>query len=83
LAAWVPKVKDVTSRAKETFGYFNNHFRGFAVENSLKMMGMLGVSTPEQDEAGVKAARFLSSGGTPSDEGSMLEYMGGSRVADN
>jgi uncharacterized protein YecE (DUF72 family) len=83
LAAWVPKVKDVASRAKETFGYFNNHFRGFAVENSLKMMGMLGVSTPEQDEAGAKAARFLSSGGAPSDEGSMLEYMGGSGAADN
>lgn len=76
LAAWVPKVKEVASRVKETFGYFNNHFGGFAVENSLKMMGMLGVSTPEQDEAGAKATRMLNSGGDTSGEGSMLEYMG-------
>lgn len=76
LAAWVPKVKEITGNVKETFGYFNNHFRGFAVENSLKMMGMLGVSTSEQDEAGAKATRFLSSGGDLSGEGSMLEYMG-------
>jgi uncharacterized protein YecE (DUF72 family) len=76
LAAWVPKVKEVAGRVKETFGYFNNHFRGFAVENSLKMMGLMGQSTPEQEEAGAKAARFLDTGGRARDEGSMLEYMG-------
>jgi uncharacterized protein YecE (DUF72 family) len=76
LAAWVPKVKEVTERAKETYGYFNNHFRGFAVENSLKMMGMLGVSTPEQDEAGTKASRYLNEGKASKGEGSMLEFIG-------
>ena len=75
LESWAPKVKDVSSRVTKTFGYFNNHFRGFAVENSLKMMGLLGKSTPEQDEAGAKATRFLSSGGKVREEGSMLEYM--------
>jgi uncharacterized protein YecE (DUF72 family) len=81
LATWVPKVKDVTSRVRETYGYFNNHFRGFAVENSLKMMGLLGVSTPGQDEVGEKAKRFLSSGGESKGEGSMLEYMSKAGVA--
>ncbi len=76
LAAWAPKVKDVTSRAKKTYGYFNNHFRGFAVENSLNMIAMLGASTPEQEEAAAKATRFLSSGLASSGEGSMLEFMG-------
>ncbi len=76
LEGWVPKVKEVVARTKETYGYFNNHFRGFAVENSLKMMGLLGVSTPEQDEAGMKAARFLSTGDSSAGEGSMLEFMG-------
>jgi hypothetical protein len=45
------------------------------VENSLKMIGMLGVSTPEQDEAGAKASRFLEGGGRREGEGSMLEYV--------
>lgn len=76
LKKWVPKVKEVSAKVETTYGYFNNHFRGFAVENSLKMMGMLGVSTPEQDEVGSKASRFLESGGRIDGEGSMLEYIG-------
>jgi uncharacterized protein YecE (DUF72 family) len=77
MSSWVPRVKEVASRVKKTYGYFNNHFRGFAVENSLKMMSMLGESRPEQDEAGAKAKRFLEKGGRASEEGSMLEYIGG------
>ncbi len=77
LSGWAPKVKDVASRVKKTYGYFNNHFRGFAVDNSLKMMGMLGIARPEQEEAQAKARRFLDKGGKASDEGSLLEYIGG------
>lgn len=75
LKAWVPKVKEVTSRVGKTYGYFNNHFRGFAVENSLKMMGMLGVSKPEQDEAAEKATRFLDTRRKKTGEVSMLEFV--------
>lgn len=77
LKAWVPKVKEVTSRVKRTYGYFNNHFSGFAVENSLKLMGMLGVSTPQQDEVRAKATRFIETGRKDEGEGSMLEFVGG------
>ena len=45
----------------------------------FRMMGMLGVATPEQDEAGSKASRFLSGGRNSSGEGSMLEFMGEER----
>ncbi len=76
LKRWVPKVKDVASRVEKTYGYFNNHFRGFAVENSLKLVGMLGTSTPEQDEARAKASRFIDTGGRDIGEGSMLEFVG-------
>lgn len=76
LKSWVPKVKEVVSRAKTTYGYFNNHFRGFAVENSLKVMSMVGVSTPEQDEARAKATRYLEKGPDTEGEGSMLEFVG-------
>ena len=75
LDAWVPKVKEVTSRAKQTFGYFNNHFRGFAVENSLRMMEKLGVSTIQQQEARARATDFIETGGRLRGEGSILEYV--------
>ncbi len=75
LDGWVPKVREVTSKVKKTFGYFNNHFRGFAVENSLKMLEKLGASTIQQNEARAKATRFLDSGGKDEGEGSILEFI--------
>jgi uncharacterized protein YecE (DUF72 family) len=75
LASWVPKVTEVASRVKKTYGYFNNHFRGFAVENSLKMMEMLGVSNVQQQEARARATRFIETGGKDEGDGSILEYL--------
>ena len=75
LEAWVPKVEEVRSRVKTTYGYFNNHFHGFAVENSLKMMRMTGTSNPKRDEVRVKATRFIEKGGKAGGEGSILEFV--------
>ncbi len=75
LDGWVPKVKEVTVKVKKTFGYFNNHFRGFAVENSLRMMEKLGVSSPRQQETREKATEFLRTGRRETGEGSILEFV--------
>jgi uncharacterized protein YecE (DUF72 family) len=75
LQNWVPKVKDVTARAKVTYGYFNNHFRGFAVENSLRMMEILRNATPQQQETRVRATRFLDKGVRDEGERSILEFV--------
>jgi uncharacterized protein YecE (DUF72 family) len=72
---WVPRVRQVTARVKRTFGYFNNHFRGFAVENSLRMMEKLEVSNIQQQEARARATRFLDTGGKDEGEGSILEFV--------
>ena len=75
LDGWVPKVKEVTTRVKKTFGYFNNHFKGFAVENSLKMMEKLGVADLRQKEAQSRATRFIERGGRVEGEGNILEFV--------
>jgi uncharacterized protein YecE (DUF72 family) len=75
LDVWIPKVKEVTARVKKTYGYFNNHFSGFAVENSLKMMEKMGMSSPQQQAARERATRFIQSGGKEEGEGSILEYV--------
>jgi uncharacterized protein YecE (DUF72 family) len=75
LDGWVPKVEEVRARVKKTFGYFNNHFRGFAVENSLRMMEKLGVSNLQQKEARERATRFLDTGRKDVGEGSILEFV--------
>jgi uncharacterized protein YecE (DUF72 family) len=49
LAEWVPKLKE-TSQNAEVYGYFNNHYHGYAPENCIDVLDMLGMATPEQKE---------------------------------
>ena len=56
LTDWVPRVKEVVESVKTTYGYFNNHFHGYAVENGLSILKMLDRLTPAQEEA-LKHAR--------------------------
>lgn len=51
LEPWIPKLKETSLKVKKVFGYFNNHYHGYAVENCLQVLEMLGVLTPEQEEA--------------------------------
>ncbi len=35
----------------DVYGYFNNHYHGYAPENCIDVLGMLGAAIPEQKEA--------------------------------
>jgi len=51
LRAWVPKVVQVAEQSSEVYGFFNNHYHGYAPENCLQVLEMLGALTDEQREA--------------------------------
>jgi uncharacterized protein YecE (DUF72 family) len=53
LNSWVPKVRELSKKAK-VYGYFNNHFHGYAPENCLRLTEKLGLSTAEQKKAAAK-----------------------------
>jgi uncharacterized protein YecE (DUF72 family) len=59
LKPWIPRVKEVAGKVDRVFGYFNNHYHGYAVENCLQVLEMLGVLTPEQSEAKANVERYL------------------------
>jgi uncharacterized protein YecE (DUF72 family) len=42
---WVPKVKEAAQKTKKVYGYFNNHFHGYAPENCVQMLEKLGKAT--------------------------------------
>ena len=50
LREWVPKVEEVAKNTKKTFGIFNNHFHGYAPENCLQIMQMLGIANQNHDK---------------------------------
>jgi uncharacterized protein YecE (DUF72 family) len=51
LEPWVPKVRETAGKVEKVFGYFNNHYHGYAVENCLQVMEMLGTIQPRQAQA--------------------------------
>nr|MDO8098626.1 DUF72 domain-containing protein [Candidatus Njordarchaeota archaeon] len=59
LKPWVPKVKEAAGRVEKVYGYFNNHYHGYAVENCLQVLEMLGVLTPEQTEAKARIQKYF------------------------
>jgi uncharacterized protein YecE (DUF72 family) len=59
LEPWVPQMKEAAEKVKTVYGYFNNHYHGYAVENCLDILEMLGALTPEQAEAKGKIEDYL------------------------
>lgn len=51
LEPWVPRLVETAKATDVVFGYFNNHFHGYAPENCLEVLEMLGTLTPEQRRA--------------------------------
>lgn len=49
LTDWLPKIEEVRTNTKQTIGIFNNHFRGYAPENCIQVMKMLGLSEEKHD----------------------------------
>jgi uncharacterized protein YecE (DUF72 family) len=48
LREWIPKIKTVQKNTKKTFGIFNNHFHGYAPENCIQIMDMMGIANANQ-----------------------------------
>jgi uncharacterized protein YecE (DUF72 family) len=50
LTEWVPKIEEVRASTKRAFGVFNNHFRGYAPENCIQVMKMLGLAGDKHEK---------------------------------
>ena len=65
LEEWVPKVYEVTGKARRTYGYFNNHFRANAVKNAVEILNMMDQATPDQQMALEKITNYREQGTRP------------------
>jgi uncharacterized protein YecE (DUF72 family) len=54
LEPWVPKVEEAAGKTKKVYGYFNNHYHGYAPENCLQLIERLGLLSEEQKKAEAK-----------------------------
>jgi uncharacterized protein YecE (DUF72 family) len=58
LEGWAPKVQEITSKVRRTYGYFNNHFNANAVKNAVEMLELLGQVTTKQKIAHEKITKY-------------------------
>jgi uncharacterized protein YecE (DUF72 family) len=54
LECWTSKVEEAASKTKKVYGYFNNHYHGYAPENCLQLIEQLGLLSEEQEKAKAK-----------------------------
>jgi len=47
LRDWVPRIESAKNEADKVYGYFNNHYHGFAVENCIEILEMFNAAKPE------------------------------------
>ena len=57
LEPWIPKVIDTSKKVKQVYGYFNNHFHGYAPENCLSLLERVLSLSPQQMEAKKRLSR--------------------------
>jgi uncharacterized protein YecE (DUF72 family) len=51
LDAWVPKVQETSKSVKKIYGFFNNHYHGYAPENCLYLLEKLGLLSKTQKKS--------------------------------
>jgi hypothetical protein len=59
LEPWAPKIKEAAKKVERVYGYFNNHYHGYAVENCLQVLELLGTLTSEQKEAKANVENYF------------------------
>ena len=62
LRGWSKKVESIATKTKKVYGYFNNHFRGYAVENSLQMMELMGSADAEKRKLLTQVSKRIEAG---------------------
>lgn len=55
LQPWIAKIEETAKNAKKVYGYFNNHYHGYAPENCLHMLEKLGLLSETQKKAKEKS----------------------------
>lgn len=60
LKVWVPKIEKTLNQVDKAYGYFNNHFHGYAVENCIEILEMLGVENPNHKRVKEGIVRYNS-----------------------
>jgi len=60
LKLWIPRIQEAREKSQSVYGFFNNHYHGYAVENCLQVLKMLGKLTERQSAALDRVQRWVA-----------------------
>jgi len=81
LEPWRDRLEELSDRLDVVYGYFNNHFHGYAVHNCLQVLEILGIITPEQREVLEEVEKNLARPAKPLE--SLSIYMSPEKLPEN
>jgi len=65
LEEWKPKLEELKEKVSKVYGFFNNHFHGYAVHNCLQVLEILGIITSRQRKILEEVEKALQEPRTP------------------
>ena len=68
IETWSSRVIKVADQVKTVYGYFNNHFHGYAINNCRDLLNLLGQSAPDPRSVDIAAIS------RPKDQSDLLEF---------
>jgi uncharacterized protein YecE (DUF72 family) len=68
LQPWVERVSNQAKKTKKVYGYFNNHFHGYAVENGLEFLQKLNIANETQKKTLSEVIASIGGGHTKKSE---------------
>lgn len=63
LTPWIPRIRKLSEKAKTVYGYFNNHFHGYAVYNCIRVMEMLGIAEEKHTKLKTQIENYFTLAG--------------------
>lgn len=67
LRPWIPRVKRLSEGVKTVYGYFNNHFHGYAVYNCIRVLEMLGLAEEKHRKLKTQIENYFTMAGISPD----------------
>jgi uncharacterized protein YecE (DUF72 family) len=75
LTEWIPKIKATAPKVKKIYGYFNNHYHGYAVENCVDVLEMLNRVKPLQLEVRNEIIEYNERKSKPEYDGTLEDFL--------
>ncbi|MDJ0269684.1 MAG: DUF72 domain-containing protein, partial [Aigarchaeota archaeon] len=71
LRGWADRLSSIQGSVRRVYGYFNNHFHGYAVHNCIQLLEMLGLAYEQHRSVKNRLENYYLMGGVSPEEAAL------------